>query len=88
MGIGALAGLSLLETLLGLEARGDRVVVQPCLPSSLDGFTVDNLTCMGERVRLEVSRGQLGSVRASTPLELQETVESTSLRLDDPPAPI
>jgi len=71
MGIGALAGLALVETLLGLRFQGDQEFVRPTLPSSLDGFVVRGLSWRGRELSVEVVRRGTGPLvaREERPLE-------------------
>jgi hypothetical protein len=77
MAIGALAGLSLVEVLLGLEVRGERVLLRPVLPSALDGFVLDGLTIRDRRFGVVVSRARPGPLQASQPIEITASTSAT-----------
>jgi hypothetical protein len=87
MGIGALAGLALVESLLGLVARGERVLVQPALPSPLDRVAVRGLALAGRSWTIEWTRKRPGPLRAPEAIELPlGGAPRLALELDAPAA--
>ena len=76
MGIGALAGQMLIEGILGLERRGDRVVCRPVLPSGLDHWSIRELQVGGVSTSVEVVRGGDGPRICSRSVELRPGEET------------
>jgi len=70
MGIGALAGLCLVESLLGLELKGGKVSIRPALPAALERVVVAGLTLRERAWRIEVRRRVAGPLRAPAAIEL------------------
>lgn len=64
MGIGALAGLCLLETLLGLTTDGAATRLRPRLPSRLDRVVLERVMLAGRARRIEIVRGADGPLVA------------------------
>ena len=60
MGIGALAGLALVESLLGLRVSGSRAWLRPRLPSALEGFRIEGLWLGGRTRSVHVQRRSAG----------------------------
>ena len=68
MGIGALAGLCLLEALLGLTSEGAATRLRPRLPSRLERVVVERLMVGGRPRRIEIVRRGAGPLIASESL--------------------
>jgi hypothetical protein len=66
MGIGALAGLCLLETLLGLTSDGAETRLRPRLPSRLDRVVLERVVLAGRPRRVEIVRRGAGPLVAAT----------------------
>ena len=64
MGIGALSGLCLLETLLGITSEGAATRLRPRLPSRLDRVVIERLMVGGHPRRIEVLRRGAGPLVA------------------------
>ncbi len=81
MGIGALAGLCLVESLLGLAVRAGEVFLEPRLPSRLSGFAMDGLWLCGRSLRIEVVR-TTAATQVPAPVRLDPSGRTTELRFE------